>query len=87
MIEPVLIVAAGLSVQSPFSRTMFDREDSQIQVTLTQPCHLDHSMLSPQTMRRSLESEHGDPFTLLNAFDEWIEVRRTRRILRVLFIV
>ena len=33
VIEPVLIVAAGLSVQSPFSRTMFDREDSQIQVT------------------------------------------------------
>lgn len=25
--------------------------------------------------RRPLESEHGDPFTLLNAYDEWIQVR------------
>lgn len=24
--------------------------------------------------RRPLESEHGDPFTLLNAYDEWIQV-------------
>ncbi|XP_059177423.1 probable ATP-dependent RNA helicase DHX34 isoform X2 [Physella acuta] len=27
------------------------------------------------TARRPLESEHGDPFTLLNAFDEWIQVK------------
>ena len=28
-----------------------------------------------QTARKPLESEHGDPFTLLNAFDEWIQVK------------
>ena len=28
-----------------------------------------------QVARRPLESEHGDPFTLLNTFDEWVEVR------------
>ena len=27
-----------------------------------------------QIARRPLESEHGDPFTLLNAYDEWIQV-------------
>ena len=26
-----------------------------------------------------MESEHGDPFTLLNALDEWIQVRQTRQ--------
>ena len=30
-----------------------------------------------QVARRPLESEHGDPFTLLNAFDEWVQVRHT----------
>ena len=28
-----------------------------------------------QTARKPLESDHGDPFTLLNAFDEWIQVQ------------
>ena len=32
-----------------------------------------------QAARKSLESEHGDPFTLLNAFDEWIEVKAEGR--------
>ncbi|GFS00064.1 pre-mRNA-splicing factor ATP-dependent RNA helicase DHX15, partial [Elysia marginata] len=27
------------------------------------------------TARKPLESDHGDPFTLLNAFDEWIQVK------------
>ena len=29
-----------------------------------------------QVARRPLESEHGDPFTLLNAFEEWVEVSK-----------
>ena len=57
VIEPVLIIAAGLSVQSPFTQTAFNQEEA-----------------SSQTARSSLESDHGDPYTLLNAFDEWIEV-------------
>ena len=57
VIEPVLIIAAGLSVQSPFTQSAFSQNEA-------------HS----QTIRQELESEHGDPFTILNAFDEWIEV-------------
>lgn len=26
------------------------------------------------SLRRSLESDHGDPMTLLNAFDAWVQV-------------
>ncbi|XP_019852260.1 PREDICTED: probable ATP-dependent RNA helicase DHX34 [Amphimedon queenslandica] len=59
VIEPVLIIAAGLSVQSPFTQTAFNQDES-----------------SAQSTRQSLESDHGDPYTLLNAFDEWINVKR-----------
>lgn len=31
------------------------------------------------TARRPLESPHGDPLTLLNAFNEWVQVRGARR--------
>ncbi|XP_022092525.1 probable ATP-dependent RNA helicase DHX34 [Acanthaster planci] len=55
MIEPVLCIAAALSVQSPF----------------TSRAHRSEAM----TARCPLESDHGDPFTLLNAFDEWIQVK------------
>lgn len=53
--EPVMIIAAGLSVQSPFTR----RLDHDPDVT---------------SRREELESDHGDPFTLLNAYDEWLQV-------------
>ncbi|XP_038065791.1 probable ATP-dependent RNA helicase DHX34 isoform X2 [Patiria miniata] len=56
MIEPVLCIAAALSVQSPF----------------TSRAHRDSEAM---TARRPLESDHGDPFTLLNTFDEWIQVK------------
>ncbi len=32
------------------------------------------------TRRRPMMSNHGDPFTLLNVFDEWINVRRKKII-------
>ena len=32
-----------------------------------------------QNARKPLESDHGDPFTLLNAFDEWIQVKAEGR--------
>lgn len=57
MIDPVLIIAAGLSVQSPFTKSSFGQDEA-----------------TAHTVRQPLESEHGDPFTLLNAFDQWIEV-------------
>lgn len=32
-----------------------------------------------QTLRKQLESDHGDPITLLNVFREWLEVKRGER--------
>ncbi|KAK6188313.1 hypothetical protein SNE40_004514 [Patella caerulea] len=60
MIDPVLSIAAAMSVQSPFPYKG----------------HTDHEAVAA---RKPLESEHGDPFTLLNAFDEWIQVKAEGR--------
>lgn len=59
-----MIIAAGLSVQSPFTQSAFAQSEA-----------------TSQTVRQQLESEHGDPFTLLKAFDEWIEVRHVMLII------
>ena len=56
MIDPVLTIAAAMSVQSPFTRRFTNDPDVM-------------------NARQLLESEHGDPFTLLNAFDEWLHVK------------
>lgn len=32
--------------------------------------------LTLKTSRKKLESDHGDPITLLNAFKEWLEVKQ-----------
>ncbi|XP_045216497.2 probable ATP-dependent RNA helicase DHX34 [Mercenaria mercenaria] len=60
MIDPVLSIAAAMSVQSPFTSKM-------------------HTDVDSMAARKSLESDHGDPFTLLNAFDEWIQVKAEGR--------
>ncbi|XP_062516968.1 probable ATP-dependent RNA helicase DHX34 [Corticium candelabrum] len=57
MVDPVLTIAAALSVQSPFHRLLKGGESAV------------------QTKRRELESDHGDMFTLLNAFDSWVEAK------------
>eukprot|EP00795_Rhopilema_esculentum_P012353 gene12353-3006_t len=62
MVEPVLIIAAALSVQSPFTRRIGD--EYQVDV--------DHR-------RSELQSEHGDPFTLLNVYDQWIRLKADRQ--------
>ncbi|XP_044527046.1 probable ATP-dependent RNA helicase DHX34 [Gracilinanus agilis] len=59
LVEPVLTMAAALSVQSPFVRSA--------------QSNLDHG-----TARKPLESDHGDPFTLLNAFNAWVQVKSER---------
>ena len=54
--EPVVIMAAALSVQSPFlSNLKCDLETMQ--------------------SRKDLISDHGDPLTLLSAFNEWIQIK------------
>jgi hypothetical protein len=54
--EPVLTIAAALSVQSPFTRSAQNNLDCV-------------------STRRPLESDQGDPFTLFNVFNAWVQVR------------
>ncbi|XP_055678167.1 probable ATP-dependent RNA helicase DHX34 isoform X2 [Lutzomyia longipalpis] len=56
-LQPVLTMAAALSVQSPF----------------TNRAYRDHEC---ETARKELESDHGDPITLLNAFRAWLELKQ-----------
>ncbi|XP_054004317.1 probable ATP-dependent RNA helicase DHX34 [Hylaeus anthracinus] len=56
-VEPVLSLAAALSIQTPFTNRAY--RDSEC-----------------ETSRKKLESDHGDPITLLNAFKEWLEVKQ-----------
>lgn len=59
LVEPVLTIAAALSVQTPFLRSAQNNPDCS-------------------TARKPLESEHGDPFMLLNAFNEWVQIKSDR---------
>ncbi|CAL8351940.1 unnamed protein product [Lota lota] len=59
VVEPVLTVAAALSVQSPFLRSAQHNPDCA-------------------TARQPLLSNQGDPFTLLNTFNAWVEVKGER---------
>ncbi|KAG8247631.1 DEAH (Asp-Glu-Ala-His) box polypeptide 34 [Homalodisca vitripennis] len=59
-VEPVLSLAAALSVQTPFTNRAYRDADCQ-------------------AARKQLESDHGDPITLLNAFREWLEAKRGER--------
>lgn len=57
VVEPIVAMAAALSVQSPFvSNLKCDYETMQT--------------------RKQLINEHGDPLTLLNAYNEWIQVNQ-----------
>ncbi|KAL4647697.1 putative ATP-dependent RNA helicase DHX34 [Arapaima gigas] len=58
-VEPVLTVAAALSVQSPFLRSAQHNPDCS-------------------TARQPLQSDQGDPFTLLNTFNTWVQVKGER---------
>ncbi|KAI4488134.1 hypothetical protein M0804_004982 [Polistes exclamans] len=56
-VEPVLSLAAALSIQTPFTNRAYKD-------------------IECETSRKKLESDHGDPITLLNAFREWLEVKQ-----------
>lgn len=62
--EPVLTIAAALSVQSPFTRSAQSHPECA-------------------AARRPLESDHGDPFTLFNVFNAWVQVRPAVGLLSV----
>nr|XP_013002387.2 probable ATP-dependent RNA helicase DHX34 isoform X2 [Cavia porcellus] len=57
--EPVLTIAAALSVQSPFPRSA-------------------QSSLECAAARQPLDSDQGDPFTLFNVFNAWVQVKAER---------
>ena len=59
IVEPVLVIAAALSVQSPMTRKFGVADDTEHR-------------------RKEYFSSHGDPFTLLNIYDEWILVKSDR---------
>ncbi|XP_044019981.1 probable ATP-dependent RNA helicase DHX34, partial [Aphidius gifuensis] len=56
-VEPVLSLAAALSIQNPFTNRSFKDKECE-------------------TSRKQLESDHGDPITLLNAYKEWLEIKK-----------
>ncbi|XP_058447620.1 probable ATP-dependent RNA helicase DHX34 [Malaya genurostris] len=58
-LQPVLTLAAALSVQSPFTNRAYREAECERAL-------------------RSLESDHGDPITLLNAYKEWLELKQDR---------
>ncbi|OBZ82768.1 putative ATP-dependent RNA helicase DHX34 [Choanephora cucurbitarum] len=60
VIDPILTIAAGMSLQSPFSR-------------ITQNSNREHL-----ENRGQFDSKHGDPFTLLNLWEKWIEIKGTK---------
>ncbi|OWK16074.1 DHX34 [Cervus elaphus hippelaphus] len=57
--EPVLTIAAALSVQTPFTRSTQSNPECA-------------------AARRPLESDQGDPFTLFNVFNTWVQVKSER---------
>ncbi|XP_011500443.1 PREDICTED: probable ATP-dependent RNA helicase DHX34 [Ceratosolen solmsi marchali] len=62
-VEPVLSLAAALSVQSPFTNRAYRDLDCE-------------------ASRKNLESDHGEPVTLLNAYKEWLEIKHTNTEVR-----
>ncbi|KAI7851751.1 P-loop containing nucleoside triphosphate hydrolase protein [Circinella umbellata] len=61
LVDPIITIAASMSVQSPFSRLSLDS----------------HSDILKN--RRKFDSEHGDPFTLLNVWQEWLNAKTDRK--------
>ncbi|KAI9315979.1 P-loop containing nucleoside triphosphate hydrolase protein [Dichotomocladium elegans] len=61
LVDPVITIAASLSVQSPFIRLSPDTNSDILR------------------NRRVLDSQHGDPITLLNLWQQWLEAKADRR--------
>lgn len=57
-LQPVLTLAATLSVQSPFTNRAYRDKECE-------------------NARKDLESDHGDPITLLNSYREWLDLKMT----------
>lgn len=57
-VDPVLGLAAALSVQSPYTNRAYRDLDCQTQL-------------------KRIESDHGDPITLLNLYRQWLHIKYT----------
>ncbi|KAG0168835.1 DEAH (Asp-Glu-Ala-His) box polypeptide 34 [Apophysomyces sp. BC1015] len=61
IVDPVITIAAGMSVQSPFARVSPNTSTNILQ------------------NRKTFDSHHGDPFTLLNLWQAWLEAKADRK--------
>lgn len=92
-LQPVLTLAAALSVQSPFTVRAYREPECEVSEIPEFFCGITLDMLEEvfvvdmtvltsrsllQRARKSLESDHGDPITLLNAYKEWLELKQNR---------
>ncbi|XP_023240234.1 probable ATP-dependent RNA helicase DHX34 [Centruroides sculpturatus] len=59
LVDPVMTLAAVISVQSPFTNQSLKNQD----------------IIAAQ---KTLHSTQGDPFTLLNAYHKWLEIKSDR---------
>lgn len=57
-LHSILIMAAALNVQSPFTNRAYRDADCE-------------------KLRKDLESDHGDPITLLNLYREWLLIKQS----------
>ncbi len=79
--EPVLTIAAGLSVQSPFVRITGSLVALiGVRGNLTRYLGEEDNVLKA---RSELMSDHGDPFALLNIFDAWIHTKTQTKVCSV----
>ncbi|EPB90295.1 hypothetical protein HMPREF1544_02820 [Mucor circinelloides 1006PhL] len=57
IVDPILTIAAGMSVQSPFTRST-------------------HSIIQNKS---EFDSKDGDPFTMLNLWQQWIDIKGSKQ--------
>ncbi|KAI9491621.1 P-loop containing nucleoside triphosphate hydrolase protein [Zychaea mexicana] len=61
LVDPIITIAASMSVQSPFTRLSPDVHSDILR------------------NRRKLDSEHGDPITLVNLWQQWLNAKSDRK--------
>lgn len=81
-LQPVLTMAAALSVQSPFTNRAYRDHECEVRYSSHTPPAIPRKIVFIlcflQTARKDLESDHGDPITILNAYKEWLELKQAR---------
>lgn len=89
MVDPVITIAAAMSVQWPFTRVASNNSNSDI---LKVSCSIKRLLLSGHIKytytersalqnRRIFDSHHGDPFILLNLWQGWLEAKADRKVI------